>query len=158
MASFIISSDFGVQENKVCHHFRFFPYYLPWSGGPDAMILVFWMLNFRPAFSLSPLTCINGLFLFALCHKGFPDSSVGKESACNEGDLGSIPGLGRSPGEGKGYPLQYSGLENSMNCIVHGVTKSRTRLSDFHFTSLLTWWPLLEDSTCETWDWIFPGP
>ena len=51
---------------------------------------------------------------------GFPDSSVGKESASNAGDLGSIPGLGRSPGEGKGYPLQYSGLENSMDCIVHG--------------------------------------
>jgi len=49
------------------------------------------------------------------------------------GDLGSIPGLGRSPGEGKGYPLQYSGLENSMDIIVHGVTKSRTRLRDFHF-------------------------
>ena len=49
------------------------------------------------------------------------------------GDLGSIPGLGRSPGEGKGYPLQYSDLENSMDCIVHGVAKSRTRLSDFHF-------------------------
>ena len=49
------------------------------------------------------------------------------------GDLGLIPGLGRSPGEGKGYPLQYSGLENSMDCIVLGVTKSRTRLSDFDF-------------------------
>ena len=48
-------------------------------------------------------------------------------------DLGSVPGLGRSPGEGKGYPLQYSGLENSMDCIVHGITKSWTRLSDFHF-------------------------
>ena len=48
-------------------------------------------------------------------------------------DLGSIPGLGRTPGKGKGYPLQYSGLENSMDCIVHGVTKSRTGLSDFHF-------------------------
>ena len=59
--------------------------------------------------------------------------SAGKESACNAGDLGSIPGLGRSPGEGKGYPLQYSGLENSMACIVHGVAKSQTRLSDFHF-------------------------
>ena len=54
--------------------------------------------------------------------------------ACNAGDLGSIPGLGRSPGEGKGYPLQYSGLENSMDCIVHWVTKSWTRLSNFHFT------------------------
>ena len=48
------------------------------------------------------------------------------------GDLVSIPGLGRSPGEGKGYPLQYSGLEDSMNCIVHGIAKSWTQLSDFH--------------------------
>ena len=104
---------------------------------------------------------------------GFPHSSAGKESACNAGDPGSIPGSGRSPGKGIGYPLQYSwaslvaqlvrnlpaiqetwvqslgwedplekgkanplqysGLENSMDCIVHGVAKSRMRLSDFHF-------------------------
>ena len=57
---------------------------------------------------------------------GFPCGSAGKESACSVGDLGSIPGLGRSPGEGKGYPLQYPGLENSMDCIVHGVAKSGT--------------------------------
>ena len=63
---------------------------------------------------------------------GFPCGSAGKESACNVGDLGSTPGLGRSPGEGKGYPLQYSGQENSMGCTVHGVTKSRTWLRDFH--------------------------
>ena len=63
---------------------------------------------------------------------GFPYGSAGKESACSVGDPGSIPGLGRSPGEGKGYPLQYSGLENAMDCIVHGVVKSWTRLSDFH--------------------------
>ena len=63
---------------------------------------------------------------------GFPESSVGKESACNVGDLGPIPGLGRSPGEEKGYPLQYSGLENSMDCTVHGAAKSQTGLSDFH--------------------------
>ena len=68
-----------------------------------------------------------------LCSLDFPYGSVGKESACNVGDLGSIPGLGRSPGEGKGYPLQYSGLENSMDYTVHGVPKSQTRLSDFHF-------------------------
>ena len=54
------------------------------------------------------------------------------------GDLGSIPGLERSPGEGKGYPLQYSGLKNSTDYIVHGVTKSQTRLSNFHF-SFSTW-------------------
>ena len=64
---------------------------------------------------------------------GFPCGSAGKESACNTGDLGSIPGLERSPGEGKGYPFQSSGLENAMDCIVHGVTKSQTLLSDFHF-------------------------
>ena len=68
---------------------------------------------------------------------GFPCQLAGKESACNVRDLGLIPGLGISPGEGKGYPLQNSGLENSMGCIVHGVTKSRTRLSDFHFTCTL---------------------
>ena len=55
---------------------------------------------------------------------GFPCALNGKKSACNVGDLGSIPGLGRSPEEGKGYPLQYSGLENSMGCIVHGVAES----------------------------------
>ena len=56
-----------------------------------------------------------------------------KESACNVGDLGSIPGLEGSPGEGKGYPLQYFSLENSMDCTVHGVAKNQTWLSDFHF-------------------------
>ena len=66
----------------------------------------------------------------------FPDGSAGKESTCNAGDLGSISGLGRSPGEGKAYPLQYSGLENSMDFIVHGVAKSQTQLSDSHFTSI----------------------
>ena len=67
---------------------------------------------------------------------GFPDRSAGIESTCNAGDPDSIPGSGRSPGEGKGYPLQYSGLENSMDCIVRGVAKSRTQLSNFHFPSL----------------------
>ena len=56
--------------------------------------------------------------------KGFFDGSIGKESACTAGDLGLIPGLGRSSGEGKGYSLQYSGLENCMDFIVHGVAKS----------------------------------
>ena len=67
---------------------------------------------------------------------GFPGGSAGKESTCKVGDLGSIPGLGRSPGEGEGYPFQYSGLENSME-EVPGVAKSRTQLSNFHFTSLM---------------------
>ena len=64
---------------------------------------------------------------------GFPVGSSGEESACNAGDLGSVPGLGRSPGVQNGYPLQDSGLENSMDCLVHGVAKSRTWLSDFCF-------------------------
>ena len=78
------------------------------------------------------------LFLYHEVNKsplGFPCGSAGKESACNAGDLGLIPGLGRSSGEGNGYPLQYSALENSTDCIVHGVTKSQTRLSDFHSTN-----------------------
>ena len=61
---------------------------------------------------------------------GFSGSSAGKEPACNVGDLGLIPRLGRSPGEGNSYPLHYSGLENSMDCIVHGVTKSQAQLSE----------------------------
>ena len=65
----------------------------------------------------------------------FPGGSACKEAACNAGDLGLIPGLGRSPGGGKGYPLQYPGLENSMDCVVHRVVKSQTRLSNFHVTS-----------------------
>ena len=61
---------------------------------------------------------------------GFPCGSASKESTCNVGDLGSIPGLGRSPGEGNSYPFQYSDLKNS---IVHGVAKNRTRLGNFHY-------------------------
>ena len=73
---------------------------------------------------------------------GFPGGSAGKESAGNAGDLGVIPGSGRCPGLGRypppclgggnGYPLQYSGLENSMDYTVHGVSKSRAQLSDLH--------------------------
>ena len=73
--------------------------------------------------------------------KSFPCDSAGKEFACNEGDLGSIRGLGRSPGEGKGYPLQYSGLEDSMD---YGVTKSQTRLSNVHFTFIFRLYKHLE--------------
>ena len=69
---------------------------------------------------------------------GFPGGSDGKESACNAGDLGPTPALGRSPGEGNSYPLHYSGLENAMDrgawwATVHGVAKGQTQLSDFHF-------------------------
>ena len=95
------------------------------------------MLNVSEHFTLIAnttnliLAWINGNLMST---SGFPGGSEVKASARNAGDLGLIPGLGRSPGEGKGYPLQYSGLENSMDCIVHGVAKSLTRLSDFTFT------------------------
>ena len=75
---------------------------------------------------LCPMYC----FLFS--NMGSPGGSAGKDSSCNAGDLCSIPGLRRFPGEGKGYPLQYSSQENSMRCIVHGVAKSWTWLSNFH--------------------------
>ena len=68
---------------------------------------------------------------------GFPGSSAGKESTCSTGDPGSIPGLERSPGEGNGNRLQYSGLENSRDCIVHGIAKSQTHLSNFHYPSFI---------------------
>ena len=83
--------------------------------------------------SLVQLTELRkAVYLLSINLLGFPGGSAGKESACNAGDLDLIPGLERSPGEGKGYSLQYSGLENSMDCIAHGVAKSQTRLSDFH--------------------------
>ena len=80
------------------------------------------------------------IYSMVLMHRSFPGCSDGNVSAYNEGDLDSIPGLGRSPGEGNGNPLQYSCLENPMDggawwAILHGVAKSRTRLSDF--TSLV---------------------
>ena len=59
-------------------------------------------------------------------HNGFPCGSAGKKSTCSAGDLGSVSELGRSPEKGKGYPFQYVGLENSMDCIIHGVAKSWT--------------------------------
>ena len=82
---------------------------------------------------------ITGFFFFSLLKiylvliEGLPCSLSGKESAFNARDLGSIPELGRSPGEKKGYPLQYSGLENSMDCVVHEIEKGQTQLSNFHF-------------------------
>ena len=78
------------------------------------------------------LCLIDLILLYSIL--GFPCGSAGKESTCNAGNLVSIPGLGRSPGEGKGYPLQYSGLENSMDCLVHGVGHN---WATFTFTFIL---------------------
>ena len=88
--------------------------------------------------------------------EGFPCSSVGKESACSAGDLGSIPGLGRSPGEENGNPFQYPCLENLMDrrawgAAVHGVTKSRTRLSDW--TELNTLQYSCLENSIDRWVW-----
>ena len=96
------------------------------------------LMNEREEIDIVPIVSVHHGNLMSYCAPikglGFPSGSPGKESACSMGDLGSIPELGRSPGEGNGYPLQYSGLENSMDCIVPGITKSWTLLSYFHFT------------------------
>ena len=75
------------------------------------------------------------MLIYARVCVEFPSGSAGKESDCSVEDLGSISELGRPPGEGKGYPLQYSGLENFMDCTVHGVTKSWKQLRNFHFSN-----------------------
>ena len=94
----------------------------------QAFIKVLWFLCVNN-FKLTPIKIWSGI--------SFPGGSDSKEPASNSGDLGLIPGLGRSPGKRKGYPLQYSGLEHSMDCIVQGVTKSwRTWLSNIHFQPL----------------------
>ena len=94
------------------------------------------LLIFLPAILIPACASSSPAFLMMyFAYRGFPCGSASKESACSAGDLGVIPGLGRSPGEGKGYPFQYSGLENSMNCKVLVVTKSRTQLSNLHFHS-----------------------
>ena len=72
---------------------------------------------------------------FQMCSASLVAQLV-KNLPAMRGDLGLTPGLGVSPGEGQGYPLQYSGLENSMDCLAHGVAKSWTRLSDFHFVNI----------------------
>jgi len=84
-----------------------------------------WALHFCNVLRL-PLSLLTGFQQTSISFSGFPCGSAGKESASNVGDLGLMPGLGRSPGEGKGYPLQYSGLENPTDCIIHGVAKSQT--------------------------------
>ena len=81
----------------------------------------------------------------------FPGSSAGKESACNLGNLGLAPGLGRSPGEWNSYPVQYSGLGNSLERIVHEFTKSWTRLSDFHFSMRKTGKKLKKNQQLKTY-------
>ena len=79
---------------------------------------------------MEKVTSSKGKFQASQVALGFPGSSAGKESTCNAGDLNSIPGLGRSPGEGNSYPFQYSGLRNSMDRIVHGVTQIQSHFEE----------------------------
>ena len=102
-----------------------------YTGDPLKQTRCHWFLLSGPS-EMGPKSSQNYLcshFFFV----GFPCSSASKESACNTGDLGSVPGLGRSLAELNSYPLQYSCLDNSMDCIVHGVTNNRIQLSDSHF-------------------------
>ena len=107
--------------------FNFFIYYPKMPSGP--------YYTTRQLTSRIYMLCSlkSRLFFNSFQSLGLPGGSAGNEPTCNERDLISIPEWGRTPGEGKGYPLQYSGLENSTDCIVHGVAKSWTRLSNFHF-------------------------
>ena len=110
---------------------------IPWTG-----ILMGWQRARHFSLSLLRLSWVKKIpwrrdRLPTPVFLGFPCGSAGKESTCNAGDLGSIPGLGRCPGEGKGYPLHCLGLENSMDCTVHWVTKSWTQLNDFHTQMML---------------------
>ena len=113
----------------ICHPWD--KYHLRWSVGFDVTIAVVlgWYKSCPYKMVTLKYKCVYSDFS---TNQGPPGGSAGKESTCNVGNLGSIPGLGRSPGEGKSYPLQYSGLETCMDCTVHGVTKSCTWLSDFH--------------------------
>ena len=112
-------------EKAMAPHSRALAWKIPWTEEPGGL---------QSTGSQSRTRLSDFTFTF-FCY--FPGGSAGKESACNAGDLGSILGLGRSPGGGNGYPLQYSGLENSMDSIVHGVAKSQRRLSGFHFGTSL---------------------
>ena len=160
MASVTICSDCGAQKDKVWYYVQCFPIYFPWSDGTRCMTFIFWMLSFKPTFSLFSFTFIKRLFssyslsairvvssaylrllifLLAILIPACASSSLAFHvmysahglplwlSTCSVGDLGSSPGLGRSPRVGKRYPFQYSGLENSIDCI-----DTQTWLSDFH--------------------------
>ena len=126
LSNFTFTFHFHALEKEMTTHSSVLAWRIPGTGEPGGLPS---MGSHRVGHDWSDLAAAAGISSLV----GFPCGSVDKESACNAGDLGSVPGLGRSPGEWKGYPLQYSGLENSIDCIVHEVRKSQTRLSDFHF-------------------------
>ena len=100
-----------LMTNDIEHFFMCWSFAYLWRNVYSSTLHIFYVVCFL-------LSCRSSLYVL-----GFPGSSAGKESACNAGDLGSVPGLGRSPGEGKGYPLQYFCLENSMNGIALSTTE-----------------------------------
>ena len=125
LSDFIFTFHFHALEKEMATHSSALAWRIPGTGEPGGL----------PSMGLHRVThdwSDLAAAVVAVLYKASLVAQLGKESASSAGDLGSISGLGRSPGEGKGYPLQYSGLENSMDCIVHGVAKSRTRLNDFH--------------------------
>ena len=136
---------------------RMWPGWDPGSGWVPNILLVCWVTlgKFINLSEAQLLQLVNSLVIIRLLQRlmVFPGGSEVKASACNAGDLGSIPGSGRSPGEGNGNPLQYSCLENPMDrgawwATVHGVTKSWTRLSNFSL-NVLTHMPALW-----VWTWV----
>ena len=144
--------------------------YNEWELFRNINVNVLWLMV-SPLFSTTYAFGFSSLYLYSDCEDYFwifilyiamsfniwkagryDCDSAGKESACNAGDVGLIPGFGRSPGEGKGYPLQYSGLENSMDCIVHWVAKHWTQLSDFHLWFLWVWFSFVWMQIKMTWN------
>ena len=114
----------------------YFTVYLPVEFCPRKMFHPKALSLCRSPWKLLFISWIPCSYIWEVHVLGFLGGSAGKESACHVGDLGLIFGLGRSPGEGNGYPLRYTSLENSMNCIVCGVAKSRTGPLTFTFTWL----------------------
>ena len=107
----------------------------PWCAFVQNCLCLFYLMSSEHVLSIHFCLFSNlGTFLSFL---GFPYGSAGKESTCNVGDLGLIPELGRSPGEGKGYPLQYSGLENSMESPWSCKESDTTERLSLHFTSVI---------------------
>ena len=109
----------------------------PPAKSPSTLFSVLFPEAFTDYWVEFPVLYRRSFLVMTLAPLGFPCGSAGKESTSNAGDLGSIPGLGRFLREGKRYSLQYSGLENSRDTMVHGVAKSQTQLSNFHFLWLL---------------------
>ena len=129
--TFSWSSVFLHSSPKFGEHFYDCYFELFLSGKLLISFIFFpWGLIF---FHLEILLSLHSVWHSGFVFINFPAGSDGKESACNAGDPGLIPGSGRSPGERNSYPRQFSGLESSMDCIVHWVTKSRTQLNDFHY-------------------------